>query len=65
MARLELDKKTLRVRATELVKQLMAGNPIIHVNTSQVYESALLFNPICLRVEDVEAIARRLQQLIQ
>ena len=62
--RLSLDEEALGLTAVELVQQLMAGDPSIHVSTSEVYEGALLFSPICLREGDVVAIGRRLKELV-
>ena len=63
-ARLAIDEGALGITGVELVRELMAGDPSIHVNASQVYDGALLFNPMCLREGDVEAIARRLRELL-
>jgi len=47
-----------------LVKQLMDGEPGIHVSTSSVYDGVLVFNPVCLETEDLEPIAARLKELL-
>jgi D-glucosaminate-6-phosphate ammonia-lyase len=48
----------------EVVKQLMAGTPSVHVNTAGVYEGVLGFNPICLSPNQVGQIANRLRELL-
>ena len=64
VARLAIDEGALGITGVGLVQQLMAGDPGIHVNTSQVYDGVLLFNPMCLREGDAEMIARRLRELV-
>jgi D-glucosaminate-6-phosphate ammonia-lyase len=46
----------------DLVKQLMDGEPSVHVSTSGVYDGILAFNPICLTTEDIVPIAVRLKE---
>jgi L-seryl-tRNA(Ser) seleniumtransferase len=64
MVRLEVDERKLKLRTVDLVLQLMRGKPAIHVNTSSVHESVLLFDPVCIREDDIEAIRHRLNQII-
>ncbi|MBT3602594.1 MAG: aminotransferase class V-fold PLP-dependent enzyme [Candidatus Latescibacteria bacterium] len=68
---LERTVPALRVRlkddtngAVDVVKQLMDGDPSIHVNTAEVYEGVLGFNPICLSRDQVPLIAKRLRELL-
>ena len=63
IVRLTLNE-TAGVTGIELARELTAGEPSIHVNTSQVYEGALVFNPMCLREGDVEAIGERLREIL-
>jgi hypothetical protein len=46
----------------DLVKQLMDGEPSVHVSTSGVYDGILAFNPVCLTTEDIVPIAVRLKE---
>lgn len=53
-----------RETGLDVVKQLMAGTPSVHVNTAGVYEGVLGFNPICLSSHQVTQIANRLRELL-
>ncbi len=64
MVRLEVDEQAAGITGVDLVRQLIAGDPSIHVNTSGVYEGTLGFGPMCLKEGDVEAISGRLHELI-
>lgn len=50
--------------AVDVVKQLMDGDPSIHVNTAGVYDGILNFNPVCLSYKQVTQIANRLRELL-
>ena len=47
-----------------LVKQLVDGEPSIHVSASGIYDGVLVFNPVCLTTEDVAPIAARLKEVL-
>ncbi len=64
MVQLEVDEQAAGITGVDLVRQLMAGDPSIHVNTSDVYEGTLVFGPMCLKEVDVEAISGRLYELL-
>ena len=64
MVRLEVDEQAAGITGVDLVRQLIAGDPSIHVNTSGVYEGTLIFGPMCLKEGDVEAVSGRLHELI-
>jgi L-seryl-tRNA(Ser) seleniumtransferase len=49
----------------EVVKQLMAGEPSVHVNTAGVYEGVLGVSPICLSRDQVPQIASQIQKLLR
>ena len=64
MIQLGLDETEAGMSAVELVKRLMAGEPSVHVSTSEVYEGTIAMSPLCLRDGDAEAIAGRLRDLL-
>lgn len=51
-------------RGVEVARQLMEGDPSIHIGTSGVYDGALIFNPLCLSEDMIKPIADRLKALI-
>ena len=54
----------LTEKGVEVVKQLMEGDPSIHVSTSGVYDGVLVFNPVCLSEDQIQSIADRLKTLL-
>ena len=46
----------------DLARQLMEGDPSIHVGTSGIYDGVLIFNPVCLSDDMIQPIADRLKQ---
>ena len=64
MVWLEVDEQAAGITGVDLVRQLIAGDPSIHVNTSNVYEGTLGFGPMCLKEGDVEVISGRLHELL-
>ena len=63
--RIDIDEEALGQTAFEVVRQLIEGDPSIHVGAAQVYDGILLIGPMCLRDGDVEAVARRLKELVR
>ena len=63
--RLKLDEAAAGMTAMDLVRELMAGDPSVHVNAGGVYDGELGLNPTCLREGDVTAIARRLRECLE
>ncbi len=51
-------------RGVDVARQLMAGEPSIHVGTSGVYDGVLTFNPVCLSDDMIQPIADRLKTLV-
>ena len=51
-------------RGVEVTRQLMEGDPSIHISTSSVYDGVLIFNPVCLSEDMIKPIADRLKALI-
>ena len=46
----------------DLARQLMEGDPSIHVSTSDIYDGILIFSPVCLSDDMIQPIADRLKQ---
>lgn len=46
----------------DLARQLMEGDPSIHVGTSRIYDGVLIFNPVCLSDDMIQPIAERLKE---
>jgi D-glucosaminate-6-phosphate ammonia-lyase len=65
MLRLKLDEDKSGMTAVSLAKQLIKGDPCIHPGTGEMYEGELSFGPMCLRDGDVEAIAKRLGEILK
>lgn len=61
---LKLDEAAAGMSAFELMCRLQDGSPSIHVDNSRVHDGVLGFAPICLRPEDIAAIATRIKRLI-
>lgn len=61
---LDLDETTSGMRAIDLVKALEAGAPSIRPDPSQIESGRVLFNPLCLKDEEPEAIAARVRELL-
>ena len=51
-------------KGVDLARQLMAGDPSIHVSTSHIYDGVLIFNPVCLSDDMIQPIAERLGEAI-
>ena len=49
-------------KGLDLARQLMEGDPSIHVGTSGIYDGILTFNPVCLSDDMIQPIAERLQE---
>ena len=62
--RVEIDEAAAGISGLELARRLIEGEPGIHCNTADVYEGALGFGPMCLREGDVEAIGKRMGELL-
>ena len=62
--RLQIDEAAAGITGLELARRLIEGEPSIHCNTAEVYEGVLGFGPMCLREGDVEAIGKRLCELL-
>ena len=62
--RVRINEAAARKTALELAKELMDGDPSIHVQSGQVYEGQIGLNPMCLREGDEERIARRMRELL-
>lgn len=62
--RLDIDEAAAGISGLELARRLIEGEPSIHCNTADVYEGALGFGPMCMREGDVEAIGKRMGELL-
>ena len=62
--KVELDEQGAEMSAKDLVKQLMTGEPSVHVGTSDIYEGVFTMSPMCLRDGDGEMIASRMRALL-
>ena len=51
-------------KGVDLARQLMEGDPSIHVSTSHIYDGILIFNPVCLSDDMIQPIAKRLKEAI-
>ena len=49
-------------KGLDLARQLMEGDPSIHVGTSGIYDGILIFNPVCLSDDQIQPIAERLRE---
>ena len=62
--RVKLDEQKAQMSTNCLVKQLMVGNPSVHVDTLDIFDGFFTINPMCLRNGDVKSIASRVQDLL-
>ncbi len=61
---LVVEPHTRRLPAAELYRQLVAGEPAIHLDPAELAAGRLRVNPICMRPADVPVLARRLKELL-
>ena len=64
MLRLTLDEEKSGITGVNLAKQLIKGDPCIQPGTGGMYEGEITFGPMCLRDGDVEAIGKRLSEIL-
>jgi hypothetical protein len=50
--------------ALDLVIALQEASPSVHVDPALSGEGAILFNPICLKAEEPEIVARQVRALL-
>ena len=62
--RVKLDEQGAQMSAKDLVRQLMIGEPSVHVDTLDIYDGVFTINPMCLRDGDARSIASRIQDLL-